>query len=82
MKEDLRQATDAVIRLNVKGEKEYYIDKCDLTPLDAEILKRKLCKRQSVTQIALEMHISRESVQSHYRNAMLVLHDILRRCKA
>lgn len=82
MKEDLRNARDAVIRLNAKGEKEFYIDKCDLSPLDAEILKRKLCKRQSVTQISMELHISRESVQAHYRNAMLVLHDILRRCKA
>lgn len=82
MKEDLRRATDAVVRLNAKGEKEFYIDKCDLSPLDAEILKRRLCKRQSVTEISLDLHISRESVQSHYRDSMLVLHDILKRCKA
>jgi hypothetical protein len=80
MREDLRQAKDAVMRLNAKGEKEYYIDKCDLTSLQAEILKRKFSKHQSLVQISMEMHLSKECIQHHYRNAMLILHDILQRC--
>lgn len=82
MKEDLRQATDAVIRLNEKGEKELYIDRCDLTRVDAEILRRRWVDKQSMVQISMEMHLSRECVQEHYRRAMLVLHEIIKRYRA
>ncbi len=80
MKEDLRQATDAVMRLNAKGEKEFYIDKCDLTPVQAEILKRRHNKKQTLVQISMEMHLSKECVQKHYRIGMLTLYSILKRC--
>lgn len=80
MKEDLRQATDAVARLNAKGEKEFYIDKCDLTPMQAEILKRRHGQKQSLIQISMDMHLSKECVQKHYRTGMLILKDILDRC--
>lgn len=81
MKSDLRQATDAVLGLTASGEKAWYIDHCDLTTLDAEILKRKWVQKQSVVQISMEMHLSRECVQEHYRKSMLILHDIIRRMR-
>lgn len=81
MKDDLRQAKEAVLRLNAKGEKEYYIDKCDLSSTQVEILKRRYVQRQTVTQISMEMHLSRECVEKQYRNAMMILYDIIKRLR-
>lgn len=81
MKDDLRLAKNAVMQLNEKGEKEYYIDKCDLSDTQREILLRRYVKRQSVVQISMEMHLSRECVERQYRAAMLILYDIVRRLR-
>ena len=81
MKDDLRLAKNAVMQLNEKGEKEYYIDKCDLSDTQREILLRRYVKRQSVVQISMEMHLSRECVERQYRAAMLILYDIIRRLR-
>lgn len=81
MKDDLRLAKNAVLQLNEKGEKEYYIDKCDLSDTQREILLRRYVKRQSVVQISMEMHLSRECVERQYRTAMLILYDIIRRLR-
>lgn len=81
MKDDLRLAKNAVMQLNEKGEKEYYIDKCDLSDTQREILLRRYVKRQSVVQISMEMHLSRECVERQYRVAMLILYDIIRRLR-
>lgn len=80
MKDDLRSAKEAVLRLSAKGEKEFYIEKCDLTAVQKEILVRRYAKKQTVTQISMEMHLSRECVEKQYRCGMLILWDILKRC--
>ena len=80
MKDDLRLAKEAVLRLSAAGEKEFYIDKCDLTTVQREILIRRYAKKQTVTQISMEMHLSRECVEKQYRSGMLILWDILKRC--
>ena len=81
MKDDLRLAKNAVMQLNEKGEKEYYIDKCDLSDTQREILLRRYVKRQSVVQISMEMHLSRECVERQYRAAVLIMYDIIRRLR-
>ena len=82
MTDEMWQAKTAVKSLKERGEKEIYIDKCDLSDQDIEILKRVWLKRQSRVKIAREMHMSKESVQLHYHDAMLVLCDIIRKYKA
>jgi hypothetical protein len=81
MRDDLRQAKAAVARLTEKGEKEYYIDRCDLTAAQAEILRRRYTHRQTITQISMEMHLSRECVEKQFRAAVLILYDIISRCR-
>lgn len=82
MTDEMRQAKTAVKSLTERGEKEIFIDKCDLSEQDIEILKRVWLNRQSRVKIAREMHMSKESVQLHYREAMLVLCDTIRKYKA
>ena len=77
MKNDLKNAKVAIAKLYERGEKERYIDKCDLEPREIEILKRALIGRESRIQIASNMHMSPESVQEHYRRAIRVLHKII-----
>lgn len=77
MKEDLRRATDAVEALRIAGEKEKYIELCDLDPQDVEILKRVWVYRQSRVKIAMEMNMSERSVHEHYREAMIVLYHVI-----
>lgn len=73
MKDDLRQAKAAVLSLYVRGDKEEYIDKLDLTPEDAEILKRIWLKKQSRVAVAAAMNMDEKTVYRHYRKAMLML---------
>lgn len=73
MKDDLRHATDAVLRLYGRGEKEDCIDRCDLSPEDAEILVRRLVKRQTRVEVAMAMHMDVRTVDRHYRKAVLIL---------
>lgn len=73
MKDDLRQAKDAVIALCIVGQKEDQINRCDLSREDAEILKRIWLKGQSRVQVAKAMNMDPKTVYRHYRKAMLVL---------
>lgn len=79
MTDDLRKAIDTVKKRDVIGEKEIYIDRCDLDPRDIEILKRVWVKKQSRVKIAHEMHMSESSLFEHYRNAMLTLRRVILR---
>jgi hypothetical protein len=81
MKDDLRQATDIVVGCNEFGEVEYYIGKCALTKLDRDILYRKRVLDQSFVQISMELNICERSAKAHYRKAMLILRDIVRKYK-
>lgn len=82
MKEDLRRATDAVAALRIAGEKQRYIELCDLDPQDIEILKRVWIHRQSRVKIAMEMSMSERSVHEHYRDAMIVLYHVIGELKS
>lgn len=82
MKDDLRLAKITVKQLCERGEKEYYIDKCDLEPRDLDILKRRVLKKQSLIEVSEALHISPEAVQNHYRAAMLVLCAIIRKYRS
>ena len=73
MKDDLRNAVSVLLSLNEKGQKAEYIDRCDLTAEDAEILVRRLVKRQTRIEVALAMHMDVRTVDRHYRKAVLVL---------
>ena len=77
MKDDLRRATDAVASLYERGQKEAYIDRCDLDADDVEILKRVWIKRQSRVKIAMEMCMDQRTVDRHYRRAMMVLAGVI-----
>lgn len=81
MKDDLRQAKEAVLSLYVRGDKEEYIDKLDLTPEDAEILKRIWLKGQSRVAVARAMNMDEKTVYRHYRKAMLMLACVIARSK-
>lgn len=81
MKDDLRQAKAAVLSLYVRGDKEEYIDKLDLTPEDAEILKRIWLKKQSRVAVAAAMNMDEKTVYRHYRKAMLMLACVISRGK-
>lgn len=82
MKPDLRQATDVVKSLRIAGEKEKYIDLCDLSPQDIEILKRVWVYGHSRVKIALEMRMSERSVHEHYREAMITLYYVIGELKS
>ena len=73
MKDDLRQAKDAVIALCIVGQKEDQINRCDLSREDAEILVRRLVKRQTRVEVAMAMHMDVRTVDRHYRKAVLIL---------
>ena len=73
MKDDLRSAINIVLTLAEQGQKAEYIGRCDLSPDDADILNRRLVKRQSRQEIATEMHMDVRTVDRHYRRAMLIL---------
>ena len=79
MTDDLRKAIDTVKKRDVIGEKEIYIDRCDLDPRDIEILKRVWVKKQSRVKIAREIHMSESSLYEHYHNAMLTLRRVILR---
>ena len=79
MKDDLRQAKEAVLSLYVRGDKEEYIDMCDLAPEDAEILKRIWVKGQSRVAVARAMSMDEKTVYRHYRRAMLILACVIAR---
>ena len=81
MKDDLRRATDIVLSLNEKGQKEIYIDRCDLSPDDIDILRRVWVKRQSRIEIAMDKMMDTRTVDRHYRRAMLVLAAIVEKYK-
>ncbi len=81
MKEDLRRATNTVSGLIERGQKEAYIDRCDLHPDDVEILKRVWVKRQSRVQISLAMNMDPRTVDRHYRRAMMVLAGVIEKNK-
>lgn len=81
MKDDLRQAKEAVLSLYVRGDKEEYIDKLDLTPEDAEILKRIWLKGQSRVAVARAMNMDEKTVYRHYRKAMLMLACVIAKSK-
>ena len=81
MKDDLRQAKDAVLSLYVRGDKEEYIDRCDLSPEDVEILKRIWVKGQSRVAVAREMNMDEKTVYRHYRKSMLVLACVIAQTK-
>lgn len=73
MKDDLRCAINIVLTLAEQGQKAEYIGRCDLTPDDADILNRRLVKRQSRQEIATAKHMDVRTVDRHYRRAMLIL---------
>lgn len=77
MKEDLRNATNHVKSLCERGQKEAYIDRCDLSAEDAEILRRVWVKRQSRVEIAMALKMDPRTVDRHYRHAMLVLAGVI-----
>ena len=81
MKNDLRQAKEAVISLYVRGDKEEYIDKCDLSPEDVEILKRIWVRGQSRVAVARAMNMDEKTVYRHYRKSMLVLACVIAQTK-
>lgn len=81
MKDDLRQAKGAVISLYVRGVKEEYIDKCDLSTEDVEILKRIWVKGQSRVAVARAMNMDEKTVYRHYRKAMLILACVIAQTK-
>ena len=73
MKDDLRNAVNTLLALNEAGQKAEYIGRCDLTAEDAEILVRRLVKRQTRVEVALAMHMDVRTVDRHYRKAVLIL---------
>lgn len=73
MKPDLRHATDTVLSLIEAGQKEVWIDRCDLSPDEIDVLKRVWVKRQSRVEIALDKAWDTRTVDRHYRHAMLIL---------
>ena len=73
MKDDLRNAVNVLLAMNEKGQKAEYIGRCDLTAEDAEILVRRLVKRQTRVEVALAMHMDVRTVDRHYRKAVLIL---------
>lgn len=79
MKDDLRLAKLALKQLRERGEKEIFIDKCDIDDRDTEILKRRILKKQSNHEVALAMNMSPESAQEHYRDAMITLYMIIQK---
>lgn len=79
MTDDLRKAIDTVKKRDLVGEKEIYINKCDLDPRDIEILKRVWVHKQSRVKIAREMHMSESSLAEHYKDAMLTLRRVILR---
>ena len=81
MKDDLRRATDAVLSLYGRGEKEDCIDRCDLSPEDADILKRVWVRRQSRVEIAMALNMDVRTVDRHYRRGMLMLACMIGRQK-
>ncbi len=81
MKDDLRRATDIVISLKERGQKEAYIERCDLSADDLDILRRVWVKRQSRVEIALDKRMDTRTVDRHYRKAMLVLAAIVEKYK-
>ncbi len=81
MKSDLRRAIDIVASLDEAGQKEIWIDRCDLAPDDIDVLKRVWVKRQSRVEIAFAKSWDTRTVDRHYRKAMLVLCRVIERNK-
>lgn len=81
VKDDLRHAIDMIVPLDEKGQKSDYIDRCDLTAEDADILRRRLVLRQSRVQVAAAHHMDVRTVDRHYRKAILILAAVVARHK-
>ena len=81
MTDDLRKAIDTVKKRDVIGEKEIYIDRCDLDPRDIEILKHLFRKAHLQFSIRTDALQTPDNIVSaweyhHFPLVLLWKHDI------